>query len=68
MLWSLNNADYSFVSDDEKEIGYCERFVELMVDLVVQMPTRRFFLLVLKDTHLVVKCRLSKLAKMPEGK
>ncbi|XP_022090524.1 intron-binding protein aquarius-like [Acanthaster planci] len=49
-------------------VHYCERFVELAVDLEAQLPTRRFLNVVLDDSHVVVRCRLSKLALRKEGK
>lgn len=49
------------------KIHYCERFLELMIDLEAQLPTRRFFNLVLDDSHLVVKAKMSKLSKREDG-
>nr|XP_018901599.1 PREDICTED: intron-binding protein aquarius [Bemisia tabaci] len=48
-------------------LHYCERFLELMIDLEALLPTRRFFNTVLDDTHLVTRCSLSSLTKRPEG-
>ncbi|XP_071786990.1 RNA helicase aquarius-like [Asterias amurensis] len=50
------------------KVHYCERFVELMTDLEAQLPTRRFLNVVLDDSHVVVRCRLSHLNKRHEGK
>ncbi|XP_054758837.2 RNA helicase aquarius-like [Lytechinus pictus] len=50
------------------KVHFCERFVEMMVDLEAQLPTRRFFNAVMDDAHVVVRCRLSALAKRNEGK
>ncbi|XP_022116250.2 RNA helicase aquarius [Pieris rapae] len=49
------------------KIRYCERFLELMIDLEALLPTRRFFNTVMDDCHLVVRCQLAKLAERPEG-
>uniref|UniRef100_A0A8C5R317 RNA helicase aquarius n=1 Tax=Leptobrachium leishanense TaxID=445787 RepID=A0A8C5R317_9ANUR len=49
------------VSPDK--VHYCERFIELMIDLEALLPTRRWFNTVLDDAHLVVHCYLSSLAK-----
>ncbi|CAH1983375.1 unnamed protein product [Acanthoscelides obtectus] len=49
------------------KIHYCERFLELLIDLEALLPTRRFFNTVLDDCHLVVRCQLSALIKRPEG-
>ncbi|XP_061468788.1 RNA helicase aquarius [Rhineura floridana] len=45
------------------KVHYCERFVELMIDLEALLPTRRWFNMILDDSHLVVHCYLSSLAK-----
>ncbi|XP_064421049.1 RNA helicase aquarius [Latimeria chalumnae] len=41
------------------KVHYCERFIELMIDLEALLPTRRWFNTVLDDSHLVVHCYLS---------
>lgn len=46
---------------------YCERFLELVIDLEALLPTRRFFNTVMDDCHLVVRCQLSNLLHRPEG-
>ncbi|XP_036398844.1 RNA helicase aquarius [Megalops cyprinoides] len=46
-----------------EKVHYCERFVELMIDLEALLPTRRWFNTVLDDSHLVVSCHLSSLTK-----
>ena len=38
----------------EELVHYCERFLELLTDLEAQLPTRRFFNVLLDDSHLVV--------------
>uniref|UniRef100_A0A665WP71 RNA helicase aquarius n=1 Tax=Echeneis naucrates TaxID=173247 RepID=A0A665WP71_ECHNA len=43
------------------KVHYCERFLELMIDLEALLPTRRWFNTVLDDSHLVVSCHLSSL-------
>ncbi|XP_053613810.1 RNA helicase aquarius isoform X2 [Plodia interpunctella] len=52
---------------DANAVRYCERFLELMIDLEALLPTRRFFNTVLDDCHLVVRSRLAALARRPEG-
>ncbi|KAL2712688.1 intron-binding protein aquarius [Vespula squamosa] len=49
------------------KIRYCERFLELIIDLEALLPTRRFFNTVMDDCHLVVRCQLSNLLHRPEG-
>ena len=46
---------------ERAEIAYCERFVEFLVDLMNQLPTRRYFRVVLEDSRLLIKCRHSAL-------
>ncbi|PSN56916.1 Intron-binding protein aquarius [Blattella germanica] len=48
-------------------VHYCERFLELVIDLEALLPTRRFFNTVLDDCHLVVRCHLSCLPEREEG-
>lgn len=53
---------------EPRSVLYIERFTELMIDLVAQLPTRRFFHAFLSDSHFVVKCRQSKLSTLPQGR
>lgn len=46
---------------------YLERFVEWLVDLLSQLPTRRFTRVLLEDSALLVKVQHSDLLKMPQG-
>uniref|UniRef100_A0A8B9KSI8 RNA helicase aquarius n=1 Tax=Astyanax mexicanus TaxID=7994 RepID=A0A8B9KSI8_ASTMX len=50
-------------SVDMEKVHYCERFIELMIDLEALLPTRRWFNTVLDDAHLVVNCHLSSLTQ-----
>ncbi|KAK2168383.1 hypothetical protein LSH36_17g07036 [Paralvinella palmiformis] len=56
------------VEVEEDKIHYCERFLELMIDLEAQLPTRRFFNTVMDDAHLVIKASLSALTQREDGK
>lgn len=49
-------------------IQYCERFIEFVIDLESQLPTRRFFNTLVDATNLLSKCQVSDLAHRPEGK
>lgn len=42
-------------------VRYCERFMEFLVDLVSQLPTRRYVNFLLKDLNILPVIRLSKL-------
>ncbi|CAH1791178.1 unnamed protein product [Owenia fusiformis] len=50
------------------KVHYCERFIELMIDLEALLPTRRFFNMLMDDKHVVVKSQLSSLASLKEGR
>lgn len=52
----------------KEKVHYCERFLELLIDLEALLPTRRFFNTVLSDSHVVVKCNLSHLTQREDGK
>ena len=45
----------------EATLVFCERFVELLSDLMSQLGTRRFFRLVLVDQHVIVRIHRSAL-------
>jgi intron-binding protein aquarius len=49
-------------------VKYLERSAELLVDLLSQLPTRRFLNALVDDMHLVVRCRRSKMVTHPQGK
>lgn len=42
---------------------FCVLFLELCVDLLSQLPTRRFIRVLLQDAHIVLRCKRSNLAK-----
>ncbi|XP_026939609.1 RNA helicase aquarius isoform X3 [Lagenorhynchus albirostris] len=48
------------------KVHYCERFIELMIDLEALLPTRRWFNTILDDSHLLVHCYLSNLVRREE--
>ncbi|GBL77335.1 RNA helicase aquarius [Araneus ventricosus] len=49
-------------------VHYCERFIELLIDLEALPLTRRFCNVLLDDSHTVVKCQLSNLNQRTEGR
>jgi len=53
---------------DGPSAAYCERFVELLIDLLSQLPTRRFVRTLLEDRAVLVKCRLAALGAHPRGR
>lgn len=50
-----------------QQLLYCERFVELLTDLLAQLPTRRLTAALLEDSAVLVKCRMSPLTTHPQG-
>ncbi|KAG5302062.1 intron-binding protein aquarius [Histoplasma ohiense] len=56
-LQRINVADCS----DLDNVRYCERFMEFLVDLDSQLPTRRYFNSMLKDLNLLAVIRVSRL-------
>jgi hypothetical protein len=41
-------------------VQYACRFLVLVVDLLAQLPTRRFFRVLLEDSHFFTQCHLSR--------
>lgn len=52
---------------DRGALRACERFLELLVDLLSQLPTRRFLVSVVAERAIVVRARLSAIAQQPSG-
>lgn len=56
-------------SDDlTSNIYFLERFCEFLIDLLSQLPTRRFLNTLLDDMHVVVRCKTSALYVSSEDK
>ncbi|KAK1263373.1 putative RNA helicase SDE3 [Acorus gramineus] len=53
---------------DEVSVLYCERFMEFLIDLLSQLPTRRFLKPVVSDAAVVAKCHLSTLYAHQKGR
>ena len=49
-------------------LRYLERFSEFILDLLSQLPTRRFLNAVLDDMHLLIKCKRASVFTHPDGK
>jgi len=69
----IGNGNEEKANGEAPKIGrqqllYCERFVELLTDLLAQLPTRRLTAALLEDCAVLVKCRMSALIKHPQGK
>jgi len=57
-----NNGIYS-----EDQVKYFEKFVELCIDLLNQIPTRGHFRFLLQDQSFIVKCKLTRLYQSEQG-
>lgn len=55
----MNDTNTCLRSSDK--IAYCERFLELLIDLEAQLPTRRYFNTLVEDHQIVTICKLSNL-------
>lgn len=53
---------------DPALVCYCERIVELLIDMETQLPTRRYVNTLLDDAHVVIRCYRSNLVQRPEGR
>nr|VDD15377.1 unnamed protein product [Brassica rapa] len=53
---------------DDSSVLYCERFMEFLIDMLNQLPTRRYLRPLVADIAVVAKCRLSFLYKHEKGK
>ncbi|CAF3629326.1 unnamed protein product [Rotaria socialis] len=58
-IQSMNSNDQYSI----ETVIYAERFLELFTDIIVQLPTRRFFNVVLDDMNFVKRCFLSPFIK-----
>ncbi|XP_059651946.1 uncharacterized protein LOC132299398 [Cornus florida] len=57
-----------FEQVDDACILYCERFMEFLIDLLSQLPTRRFVRPLVADVAVISKCHLSALYIHEKGK
>ncbi|PKI38953.1 hypothetical protein CRG98_040661 [Punica granatum] len=53
---------------DDASVLYCERFIEFLIDLLSQLPTRRYLRPLVADVAVVAKCHLSVLYRHEKGK
>ncbi|KAJ4711514.1 hypothetical protein OWV82_017526 [Melia azedarach] len=57
-----------FEQVDDACVLYCERFMEFLIDLLSQLPTRRYLRPLVADVAVVAKCHLSTLYRHEKGK
>ncbi|PON51181.1 Intron-binding protein aquarius [Trema orientale] len=71
--WGIDRDDVhrdvnGFGQVDDACILYCERFMEFLIDLLSQLPTRRYLRPLVADVAVVAKCHLSALYRHEKGK
>ncbi|KAL1919017.1 uncharacterized protein VTP21DRAFT_2398 [Calcarisporiella thermophila] len=54
---------FSIEDSNEDTVFYCERFVELLIDLEAQLPTRRYFNTLLDDHQILILCENAPILK-----
>ena len=59
---------FNETSVDDVHIKYCERFLEFLIDIESQLPTRRYINSLIDSINLIVKCEVSAFANSPKGK
>ena len=53
---------------DRQKLFYCERFVEFMIDLMSQAPTRRYTHAIFEDRAVLIKCKMVPLFQHEKGR
>ena len=67
MVLGFYNHIYPSKAQDAESVLYCEKFLELLVDLESQLPTRRYVNTLLKDLNILPVIRLSPLYNKVEN-
>ena len=65
---AVGGGDAGNKTPNRQAIQYCERFVEFIVDLLSQLPTRRFVRTVLDDRQVLIKARMVALHSHTSGR
>ncbi|KAG8063199.1 hypothetical protein GUJ93_ZPchr0003g18236 [Zizania palustris] len=74
ILSSQDSGDESALNEslsgqvDDSCVLYCERFMEFLIDMLSQLPTRRFLRPLVADVAVVAKCHLSALYTHEKGR
>lgn len=61
ILNNLNQEDDNLLITEEEQgqrIRFCQRFLEFLIDLLSQLPTRRFIRTLLDNKGVLVKCKI----------
>ncbi|KAF8988830.1 hypothetical protein BGZ52_010807 [Haplosporangium bisporale] len=57
----------SIEDGDQEKVAYCERFMEFLIDLEAQLPTRRYLNTLIEDHQVVAICKLARLNSNKES-
>ncbi|KAG0022270.1 hypothetical protein BGZ81_008612 [Podila clonocystis] len=57
----------SIEDGDQEKIAYCERFMEFLIDLEAQLPTRRYLNTLIEDHQVVAICKLAPISSNKES-
>ncbi|WCJ39022.1 P-loop containing nucleoside triphosphate hydrolases superfamily protein [Euphorbia peplus] len=63
-----DSIDLTYGEVDDAAVLYCERFMEFLIDLLSQLPTRRYLRPLVADVAVVAKCHLSALYRHAKGR
>ncbi|XP_057789998.1 uncharacterized protein LOC131006864 [Salvia miltiorrhiza] len=63
-----NTVTHGSDNVNDASVLYCERFMEFLIDLLSQLPTRRLVRPLVADVAVVAKCHLSSLYRHEKGK
>lgn len=61
------DASTDSITVKRQQLLFCERFVEFLIDLMSQAPTRRYAHALLEDKAVLIKCRMSALFQQEQG-
>ena len=53
---------------NEDQIQYCERFMEFLLDLLSQLPTRRFFHAIFQESHALIRIQFSQILSLEQAR
>lgn len=67
MLEENENVENKSKSYSDDQVKYFEKFLELLIDLLNQIPTRGHVRFLLQDQSFIVKCKLTKLFQSEQG-
>jgi intron-binding protein aquarius len=64
----LNSIEANGAAVDPQLVHYLERFLELQIDLLNQLPTRRFYRTLFESSHFIILSKASPFYNLEQGK